>query len=553
MDAASTLDVVVVSGPTSTVLDGLGHGTVAEVTLDTIKSRFFGLGLQAGIALQMLAVSVMMIGSSGKAVEELSSLYYPIFRGLFLLGFFASMHGILLFAWKRTGIDYAAILGVPAEHNYHSTIRAGFTLVSLNFACFVLYFLTLTVGLTRTKDVWPAAAVIFSMAYLMSPFSWMSEWNDAAQRASLGRTIGRVLVSPFSAPTFAHSFVADVFTSMPKCAFDLFYTLCVYGTGEAPWGAGEWNNKQLAFTNGLHICTESNAPYRAARLVLSVLPFWLRLMQCARGYYDGRCQQRRHLANGLKYCCSISVVVLSSLADGTHTRAWLALSIISTVYALLWDVFIDWGLGPAWWREWVHGEVSSQPVSVPPSNPSPNLGLKRGPSSTQLNVAAQLERNRKRMARQSYESYAESPSRERGGIAPVSARASPPPPLLSSSTTPAHGGALGNWLLRPVRVFPDSVYLCAIGLNCVARLGWAIYISEGQQIVAQNTILVLGAVELYRRAQWALLRVEWEQISRSWQAAKESEQMSRHGGGAAEDEVEPAVDGGLGDALLRKP
>ena len=106
----------------------------------------------------MLAISVMMIGSSGKAIQELSSLYYPLFRGLFLLGFFASMYGMLLFAWKRTGIDYAAILGVPPEHNYHSAIRAGFTLVSLNFACFVLYFFTLTVGLTRSKDIWPAAS-----------------------------------------------------------------------------------------------------------------------------------------------------------------------------------------------------------------------------------------------------------------------------------------------------------------------------------------------------------------------------------------------------------
>ena len=125
-------------GPTETVLDSLGHGSaLQEVTMDTVKWRFFSLGLQAGIALQMLAISVLMVTSSGAAVSELSNLYYPLFRGLFLVGFFASMYGMLLFAWKRTGIDYAAILGVPAEHNYHSIIRAGFTLVTLNFACFV--------------------------------------------------------------------------------------------------------------------------------------------------------------------------------------------------------------------------------------------------------------------------------------------------------------------------------------------------------------------------------------------------------------------------------
>ena len=53
---------IAIAGPTSTVLDSLGHGSVLqEVTMDTVKWRFFSLGLQAGIALQMLAVSVLMV------------------------------------------------------------------------------------------------------------------------------------------------------------------------------------------------------------------------------------------------------------------------------------------------------------------------------------------------------------------------------------------------------------------------------------------------------------------------------------------------------------
>tara|TARA_B110001452_G_scaffold261377_1_gene260109 strand:+ start:1803 stop:2054 length:252 start_codon:yes stop_codon:yes gene_type:complete len=44
----------------------------------------------------------------------------------------------------------------------------------------------------------------------------------------------------------------------------------------------------------------------------------------------------------------------------------------------------------------------------------------------------------------------------------------------------------------------------------VARLTWALYISPGQQVVEQHVILVMGCIELLRRAQWALLRLEWE-------------------------------------------
>ena len=206
------------------ILDGLGSSALREVSVDTLKSRFFVLGLQAGVALQMLAISVLMVASSSDAVVELSGLYYPLFRGIFLLGFFGILYGLLLFAWKRGGVDYATILGVPAElHNYHAVIRAGFTLISLNFAAFAVFFLTLTTNLTTNKHLWPALAFFGSVAYFAWPADFMPEWRDASQRQALGRTILRVLCSPFSAATFPHTFIADVFTSMPKAFSDLFY------------------------------------------------------------------------------------------------------------------------------------------------------------------------------------------------------------------------------------------------------------------------------------------------------------------------------------------
>ena len=56
--------------------------------------------------------------------------------------------------------------------------------------------------------------------------------------------------------------------------------------------------------------------------------------------------------------------------------------------------------------------------------------------------------------------------------------------------------------------------------NTFCRLGWAVYISHADAVNTQHLILVLAAVELFRRAQWALLRVEWEQISHIWRAAE---------------------------------
>jgi hypothetical protein len=37
-----------------------------------------------------------------------------------------------------------------------------------------------------------------------------------------------------------------------------------------------------------------------------------------------------------------------------------------------------------------------------------------------------------------------------------------------------------------------------------------VYVSPDQDVVEQHVILLLGVVELLRRFQWVLLRVEWQ-------------------------------------------
>ena len=84
-----------------------------------------------------------------------------------------------------------------------------------------------------------------------------------------------------------------------------------------------------------------------------------------------------------------------------------------------------------------------------------------------------------------------------------------------------------SYWLRVVRVFPDSWYVAGILADFVARLGWAVYISPGQQVVANHTTLLLGTVELIRRAIWALFRLEWEQILRVARHEDQVERQSR--------------------------
>ena len=261
-----------------TVLDGLGQETLQEVTVDVLKNRFFVLGLQTGLAMNMFVIStVMMVVMSGSrasgAILEFSQEYYPLFRALFLICFFGVFHGIDLYIWKRCGINYRVLLGVPHAHNYHSVIRGTITIVVFVFSCFVLYVLTLVGELTPNRHVWPALAGALSFLYIVAPVDWMPEWADRHQRYGLLRTIGRVLASPFSPTTFAHTFVADILTSMPKIFVDLQFTACLYASGSA-FDDALWSHAGSKPS----ACNEGQA-FTTVRFVLSVLPFWIRLLQ----------------------------------------------------------------------------------------------------------------------------------------------------------------------------------------------------------------------------------------------------------------------------------
>ena len=130
------------------VLDGLGSETPVERTVDSVKNRFFALGLQTGVAMQMFGTSIVMMVCSYDdrtgAVAELAHTYYPLFRGLFLLCFFGSAYGMCLYVFKRTGVRYDLVLDVERGiHNYHAILRASFTLMSVVFLTFAAFVLSL--------------------------------------------------------------------------------------------------------------------------------------------------------------------------------------------------------------------------------------------------------------------------------------------------------------------------------------------------------------------------------------------------------------------------
>ena len=203
-------------------------------------------------------------------------------------------------------------------------------------------------------------------------------------RRFLWQTLPRVYVSPFVVPTFADSWVGDVLTSYTKA----FSHVAALVTSSVVWDATvDWDTCAEGFalfdvgneTQGVNISvpsfhsttTTTTLPVPGAvardymlaarsvdvaKLVTAVLlglPLWWRFMQNMRVYIHTH-QAWPALANAFKYAMALSLVFITSFhvrsgepagaMSGGLFAVYVVFYVLSTLYAFLWDIFMDWGL-----------------------------------------------------------------------------------------------------------------------------------------------------------------------------------------------------------------
>lgn len=247
------------------------------------------------------------------------------------------------------------------------------------------------------------------------------------------RSVRRTAMAPFFAVDFADNMVGDVMTSIAKPLEDVPAAVC-YLLSHHPQ---EEELVQRFITNG-DSCSATT--HRWVVPLLAGLPFFFRAGQCVRRYWDTK--ECRHLWNLGKYLCSLLVVVVSRC---DNTTLLVTVSTIATLYAFLWDVGLDWGLGI---RELISFNFAEARSSA---------GKADGPK-------------------------------------------------LSQNT-----GALQ-------RHFPRKVYWLCSSVDLVARSTWVFTLMPtslvtGNIVIRVILVSVMSSVEIVRRSMWAVLRIEYEQLS----------------------------------------
>nr|XP_020468609.1 xenotropic and polytropic retrovirus receptor 1 [Monopterus albus]XP_020468610.1 xenotropic and polytropic retrovirus receptor 1 [Monopterus albus] len=302
----------------------------------------FRVGLFCGFFI-ILAIAFILSGAVFIRLKNVWPLV-RIYRGGFLLIQFLFLLGINTYGWRQAGVNHVLIFEIDPRNNLshqHLFEIAGFLGVVWCLSILSCLYSEYTYIPTQIN---PLILYGFMVLFLINPFKTCYYKS----RFWLLKLLFRVFTAPFHRVEFADFWLADQLNSLVFVLMDLEYLACFY-IFELQWS----NSKGLLpkiIEPVDYICHSYSYGLRA---IIQCLPAWLRFIQCLRRYRDTK-RAFPHLVNAGKYSTTFFVVTFAALyathREQKHTDAdmffylLIVFSIISSLYTLIWDLRMDWGL-----------------------------------------------------------------------------------------------------------------------------------------------------------------------------------------------------------------
>ncbi|XP_063747231.1 xenotropic and polytropic retrovirus receptor 1a isoform X2 [Eleginops maclovinus] len=302
----------------------------------------FRVGLYCGFFI-ILAIAFILSGAVFVRFENVWPLV-RIYRGGFLLIQFLFLLGINTYGWRQAGVNHVLIFEINPRNNLshqHLFEIAGFLGVLWCLSILSCLYSDYTY---LPMQINPLILYGFMLLFLLNPF----KTGYYKSRFWLLKLLFRVFTAPFHRVEFADFWLADQLNSLVFVLMDLEYLICYY-IFELQWSnsRGLLPREQGA---GGHVCHSYSYGLRA---IIQCLPAWFRFVQCLRRYRDTK-RAFPHLVNAGKYSTTFFVVTFAALyathREQGHTDAdmffylLVVFSSISSLYTLIWDLRMDWGL-----------------------------------------------------------------------------------------------------------------------------------------------------------------------------------------------------------------
>ncbi|KAJ3371615.1 hypothetical protein GGF31_003224 [Allomyces arbusculus] len=235
------------------------------------------------------------------------------------------------YVFDRVRINHHLILDYETPTQYLSWLQL------LNFPCALfLVWAAFRAAWSRVEELIIVQTVSLVVAFALPTVLFHGEF-----RWWLVKRIGRIFAAPFFSVKFPDVFIADLMTSL---SFS-FGVVPLWGCTMHRWVAGAL----AVFDGDDHdaapaLCSKSPSVV-TLRLVFTLFPYWIRILQCARRCYDSRALTPQ-IYNLVKYLLQSVFLILAAfkLKSGTVWTLTCLFGTVASLYAYAWDVYMDWGL-----------------------------------------------------------------------------------------------------------------------------------------------------------------------------------------------------------------
>ncbi|XP_024978671.1 phosphate transporter PHO1 homolog 3-like [Cynara cardunculus var. scolymus] len=300
----------------------------------------FFVGCSIGCSLALVVAIIASLHAGVLLKSEGRDAYMNTIFPLYSLFGFIVLHILMyagnLYYWTRYRVNYSFIFGFKAgtELGFREVLLLGSGLLVLTLAA-ILSNLEMdidpkTKGYKAITELLPLGLLIVVVLITLCPFNIFYRSN----RYFLLVCLWHCICAPLYIVTLPDFFLGDQLTSQVQLLRNLEFYVCYYG-----WG--DFKNRDAG------TCEDGRSTiYRNISIVIAVVPYWIRLLQCLRRLFEG--QDSTQALNGLKYFSTIVAVVartLDPLDAGVTIKIISATSsVIATIFSTYWDLVKDWGL-----------------------------------------------------------------------------------------------------------------------------------------------------------------------------------------------------------------
>ncbi|XP_016978124.1 xenotropic and polytropic retrovirus receptor 1 [Drosophila rhopaloa] len=240
--------------------------------------------------------------------------------------------------FEKMGIDHVLIFEVE-RRNAVSAMRGLEIVGFFGYLCTLSILLYLLHKEFYISDPYyiPLVQFLTAVVFFFNPIQTFFY----SARIWLMTTVGRIFLAPFFFVNFVDFWVADQFTSLVICFVDHYYLLRFY----------------VRYILDRSDAFDFEPDYAVA--IIRCIPAWIRFCQSLRRFRDSGSKSTDYLINAFKYFLTPMEVLFSTVQmetmdkysnifENPWTWAYIMICIYSSIYSLLWDFLMDFGLFKVW-------------------------------------------------------------------------------------------------------------------------------------------------------------------------------------------------------------